>query len=40
MKVLILVVVDDGLIQDYERYEQRSISVLILVVMDNGLVLY
>ena len=37
-KVLILVVVEDGLVQhyNYERYKQRS--VLILVVVEDGLV--
>ena len=36
--VLILVVVDDGLVHNYERYKEHSRIVLILVVMEDGLV--
>ena len=39
MGVLILVVMEDGLVHNYERYKQRNLSVLILVVMEDGLVL-
>ena len=36
--VLILVVVDDGLVHDYDDEINLSYEVLILVVVDNGLV--
>ena len=38
-KVLILVVVDNGLVRKAQCYERSSVGVLILVVVDNGLVL-
>ena len=38
--VLILVVVDNGLVQDYDCGIEDNWLVLILVVVDNGLVRY
>ena len=38
-KVLILVVMEDGLVQSVTLHKRTAISVLILVVMEDGLVL-
>ena len=36
--VLILIVMEDGLVHNYERYKEHSRAVLILIVMEDGLV--
>ena len=40
IKVLILVVVDDGLVHSFKLFTIMETTVLILVVVDDGLVLY
>ena len=38
IRVLILIVVEDGLVQDFELVPQKFINVLILIVVEDGLV--